>query len=230
MKLNADFFKYNDMRNVFSKGVNHDPDTSLPDTEALIKLYKHVFAKKPITSGDVFQNKRKGVSYTHYNEDLLEDFMAPPAHDTKAAINELIDVYAWAMNRDKKFTEIEGAPKDYISQFLLRDYSIGNQKFSNKVTEYKGNFLNDWDEFICVQNGQDPSGKIETGPQKYIETPRDLASMVHKDKDQQYRAAFFILKELNIKMNPFLCEDLIDEKQIHPFIYKDAPIVCKMLA
>lgn len=70
----------------------------------------------------------------------------------------------------------------YISQFLYRDLPFGAQTLSAKIRSYtaKREFLIDYDEWLQIQNGAAPKGRVEPdSTPRYIATTRDLAAYAH---------------------------------------------------
>ncbi|CAN7414682.1 twin-arginine translocation pathway signal protein [Acidovorax sp. LjRoot117] len=70
----------------------------------------------------------------------------------------------------------------YISQFLYRDVPLGPQSLSARIRTYTpaNEFLTQYDEWLNVQNGKAPAGRIAFDPTlRYIATTRDLAAYAH---------------------------------------------------
>ncbi|WP_010466699.1 twin-arginine translocation pathway signal protein [Acidovorax radicis] len=70
----------------------------------------------------------------------------------------------------------------YISQFLFRDVPLGPQTLSARIRTYTpaNEFLTGYDEWLNVQNGKAPAGRIAFDPTlRYIATTRDLAAYAH---------------------------------------------------
>ena len=69
-----------------------------------------------------------------------------------------------------------------ISQFLYRDVPFGPQSLSARIRSYTpaSEFLTAYDEWLHVQNGHAPRGRIIQDPTlRYIATGRDLATYAH---------------------------------------------------
>jgi hypothetical protein len=69
-----------------------------------------------------------------------------------------------------------------ISQFLYRDVPFGPQSLSARIRTYTpaSEFLTAYDEWLHVQNGNAPRGRIIQDPTlRYIATGRDLATYAH---------------------------------------------------
>jgi hypothetical protein len=70
----------------------------------------------------------------------------------------------------------------YISQFLYRDVPFGPQSLSARIRTYTpaNEFLIQPDEWLSVQNGNAPKGRVAFDPTpRYIATSRDLAAYAH---------------------------------------------------
>lgn len=70
----------------------------------------------------------------------------------------------------------------YISQFLYRDVPLGPQTLSARIRSYTpaNEFLTQPDEWLSVQNGQTPKGRVVVDARsRYIATTRDLAAYAH---------------------------------------------------
>ena len=70
----------------------------------------------------------------------------------------------------------------YISQFLYRDVPFGPQTLSARIRSYTpaGEFLTNYDEWLSVQNGNAPKGRLTFDPnRRYIANSRDLAAYAH---------------------------------------------------
>ncbi len=70
----------------------------------------------------------------------------------------------------------------YVSQFLYRDVPFGPQTLSARIRSYdpSNEFLTGYDEWLSVQNGNAPKGRIAYDPQRrYIANNRDLAAYAH---------------------------------------------------
>ncbi len=109
----------------------------------------------------------------------------------------------------------------YLSQFLLigtqsprfpgiapGDGKIvyGAQQIDQKVAKAaEVDFMTIWDEWLCVQNGEDTSEdqKFILGGARFIATPRDLTAYVHFDAlYQAYLNACLILLEMQAPFDP----------------------------
>jgi len=70
----------------------------------------------------------------------------------------------------------------YISQFLYRDVPFGPQSLPARIRSYTpaSEFLTGYDEWLSVQNGNAPKGRItfDANP-RYIANSRDLAAYAH---------------------------------------------------
>lgn len=70
----------------------------------------------------------------------------------------------------------------YLSQFLYRDVPFGPQTLSARIRTYTpaSEFLTQPDEWLSVQNGNAPKGRIAFDPtRRYIANSRDLAAYAH---------------------------------------------------
>ncbi|WP_213956820.1 twin-arginine translocation pathway signal protein [Variovorax sp. dw_954] len=70
----------------------------------------------------------------------------------------------------------------YISQFLYRDVPFGPRTLSARIRSYDpgSEFLTSYDEWLSVQNGNAPKGRIAFDPtRRYIANSRDLAAYAH---------------------------------------------------
>ena len=94
----------------------------------------------------------------------------------------------------------------YISQFMYMDAYYAKLKISQKLNPPIANkdFMVDWDEFLRVQNGVAPSEILMlNGTERYIITPRDIASYVQKDMNYQaFHIASMILLDMDAPLNP----------------------------
>ncbi|MBS3951381.1 MAG: vanadium-dependent haloperoxidase [Methylomicrobium sp.] len=71
----------------------------------------------------------------------------------------------------------------YISQFLYKDIPAGPKVINQKYTRYKAgeNFMTAYNEWLAIQNGQNPTQSLTTSDENYMLTGRDLARYVHQD-------------------------------------------------
>lgn len=84
----------------------------------------------------------------------------------------------------------------YISQFLYKDIPSGPKVIDQKYTGYQSgqNFMTSWNEWLAIQNGQNPNKTVTATAARYMITGRDLASYVHRDFTYQaYQNAALIL-------------------------------------
>ncbi|MCD2452547.1 vanadium-dependent haloperoxidase [Methylicorpusculum oleiharenae] len=84
----------------------------------------------------------------------------------------------------------------YLSQFLYKDIPAGPKVVDQKYTGYASgqNFMTSYNEWLAIENGQNPIATVTAGPSRYIITGRDLASYVHRDFTYQaYHNAALIL-------------------------------------
>ncbi|MGR9035563.1 MAG: vanadium-dependent haloperoxidase [Gammaproteobacteria bacterium] len=84
----------------------------------------------------------------------------------------------------------------FLSQFLYKDISAGPQLIDQKYSGYKPgqDFMTSYDEWLAIQNGQNPRTPVTAAPARYMITGRDLAAYVHRDFTYQaYQNAALIL-------------------------------------
>lgn len=112
-----------------------------------------------------------------------------------------------AANRDVPFETLEASNGQWrpewpgvseggwFSQFLYKPYSIGAMDVQQLYNVYQPgiDYMTSSEEWLNVQNGGSVLPPIVSETKKYLQTPRDIASFVHRDKDQQYLGAVWIL-------------------------------------
>ena len=84
----------------------------------------------------------------------------------------------------------------YLSQFLYKDIPAGPKVVDQKYTGYTSgqNFMTSYNEWLAIENGQNPTVSVVTTPARYMITGRDLARYVHQDFTYQaYHNAALIL-------------------------------------
>jgi membrane-associated phospholipid phosphatase len=84
----------------------------------------------------------------------------------------------------------------FISQFLYKDIPFGPKTINQKYSGYKKgkNFMTGYQQWLAIQNGQNPTESLTVSPERYLVTGRDLASYVHRDFSYQaYENAALIL-------------------------------------
>ncbi len=85
----------------------------------------------------------------------------------------------------------------YLSQFLYKDIPTGPKVVDQKYTGYTSgqNFMTSYNEWLAIENGQNPTASVVTTPARYMITGRDLARYVHQDFTYQafHNAALILL-------------------------------------
>ena len=103
--------------------------------------------------------------------------------DNSNIIWEMATMFAMASNRDKKLSDLQisVSPLLYISHKSLPiDYTSKFRKYMPWV-----DYMTNRNEFIRIQNWLNPIDSIIENGAWYIETPRDLIAVVHKDLPQE---------------------------------------------
>ncbi len=119
----------------------------------------------------------------------------------------------------------------WLSQFLLLDFSFGANYFSQKIKTLPANkdYMTNYEDWLSVQNGADPSANIEYDPTpRYMRNLRDLAQWVHIDAlYQAYLQAALILMERGTRLDPGL--PLSDSRTQLPFAQCGGPHILSLV-
>jgi hypothetical protein len=119
----------------------------------------------------------------------------------------------------------------WLSQFLLLDFSFGANYFSQKIKTLPANkdYMTNYNDWLNVQNGADPSANIEYDPTpRYMRNLRDLAQWVHIDAlYQAYLQACLILMERGTRLDPGL--PLADSRTQLPFAQCGGPHILSLV-
>jgi hypothetical protein len=97
----------------------------------------------------------------------------------------------------------------YVSQFLYTDVPRGLYRHDQRarVAATGTDYLVDYDDWLANQNGELPLEAERVGDERYLITPRDLATYVHRDVPHQaYLAAALVLLNAGIPLdagNPY---------------------------
>lgn len=74
----------------------------------------------------------------------------------------------------------------YISQFLYQDIPAGPKVYNQKYTGYSAqNFMTNFNEWLAIENGNNPTAEVTKTTEHYMLNGRDLARYVHKDFSYQ---------------------------------------------
>lgn len=96
----------------------------------------------------------------------------------------------------------------WLSQFLILDYSFGAVPVAQRMRTVLPdiNYMTNYEDWLAVQNGADPSGNIQYDPvPRYIRNLRDLTEWVHIDAlYQAYLHACLILLGQGTRLDPGL--------------------------
>lgn len=97
----------------------------------------------------------------------------------------------------------------YVSQFLYRDVQQGIYRHHQRarVAASSTDYLTDYRSWLANQNGAEPTEPEQYGEERYLITPRDLATYVHRDVPHQaYMSAALVLLDAGVELdagNPY---------------------------
>ncbi len=149
----------------------------------------------------------------------LSDFRGP---------REGLKVTAKTIFRNSTAGDLNGP---WLSQFLTLDFSFGAVPVSQKIKTVvpKLDFMTRFDDWLAVQNGDDPSNNIQyDSTNRYLRNLRDLAQWVHVDAlYQAYLQACLVMLGQGTRLDPGL--PLYDSKAQAGFAQCGGPHVLSLV-